>query len=191
MRGAKWCVNQPSPVRDQAHRHIVQTQIDGDLLESTATEKGRDGVGVGDISFQSHAGRHANDVLLGNALHVPPIREFLAHAGQQAGAEVRSDEDDPGVFLGELVDPIQTGLAHGYSSASYIFAIVSGGNLGFVMPGRIPFGKWNALALYRMANYRSRPIRLDRHRGQRFAQRLNVVAIDLHRGEIEGAPFVD
>src|SRR5580658_281430 len=62
-------------------------------------------------------------------------------------------------------------------------------NLGFVMPGRIPFGHCDALAFHRSANERIGSTSLKRQVGEPGLQRARIVTV-YHLGlEPEAFPF--
>ena len=113
-------------IADQPHRQIMQAKIDRDLLVAAARDEGRDRVDVGQKAFHREAGRHADHVRLGDALHEPALGHLPAHAVEQAGAEVRADEDHALVAPRQLVHHVEAGLAHRYTSAALSFAITSG-----------------------------------------------------------------
>src|SRR5580692_9614584 len=64
-----------------------------------------------------------------------------------------------------------------------------GSNLGFVMPGRVPFGHADALAFHRSANERIRSTFLKRQVGEQRLERARIVPVDPFGLEPEAAPF--
>src|SRR5579863_595851 len=65
------------------------------------------------------------------------------------------------------------------------------GDLRLVVPVGIVLGERDALALDGMADDGARPVGGERQALEHLAQRLDVVAVDVDGGEIEGAPFVE
>ena len=122
-------IDKSAAVRNQPHRQIMQAEIDGDLLEASPSEECCDRIGVGNESVERHAGGHADDVLLHDAFHEPALGHLLLHFVEQAGTEVGADEDDARIFLGELVDPIEAGLAHVLLQSLVHLSDTAGANL--------------------------------------------------------------
>ena len=88
MRRPERRIDQAAAVADQPHRQIVQAQIDRHLLVAAARDEGGDRVDVRDEAFHRHAGRHADDVGLGDALHVAAVgisRFISGRAGRGSG----------------------------------------------------------------------------------------------------------
>src|SRR3990167_3966276 len=113
VRRAKWCIAQAPAVSDEPHIQIMQADIYRDLLKASSGEERRYGVHVDNLSFECHARRHADDVLLLYPLHEEAIRHFLFEFLQYARAEIRADKDYAGFALRQFVDLLKTGIAQG------------------------------------------------------------------------------
>ena len=114
MRRPERRIDDAAAVADQADRQIVQAEIDRDLLVAAARDEGRDGVDVGDEAFHGHAGGHADDVRLGDAFHelaVGHTPRFIS--ASRPGLRSEPMKTHARIALGELVDHVEAGLAHG------------------------------------------------------------------------------
>ena len=60
-----------------------------------------------------------------------------------------------------------------------------------MVPFRVVLGKRDPFAFYGMADYRRRPIVVERHLAKQLPQRLDIMTVDLSRREAKAAPFVD
>src|SRR5262249_52919457 len=92
---------------------IVQAEVDCYLLVAATRDEGRDRVDVGNVALEREARRHPDHVRLGDALHVPALRHLGTHLVEQTRAEIRADEQRTPVTLGELIDHVEAGRAHG------------------------------------------------------------------------------
>ena len=93
----------------------MQAEIDRDLLEATPRHEGRDGVDVGHIAFHREPRGHADDVGFADALHEDAAGQFLPHAFNEIGTEIRSNVDHARIALGEFVHHVIAGRRHGRS----------------------------------------------------------------------------
>ncbi len=118
MRRPERRVDDAAAVGDQPHVGVVQAEVDGDLLEAAPGEERRDRVDVDDLALEREAGRHADDVGFADAFHEEAVGDLLLELVERADAEVRADEHDPLVLLGELVDHVEAVLAHQRASSA-------------------------------------------------------------------------
>ena len=134
-------IDQAAAIGDQPHRQIVQAQIHSHLLVAAPRDEGGDRVDVGNVSFGSETGGHADHVGFGDAFHVVAVGHVPLHVGQQAGAQIGSNEQHALVALGQIVDHVETGLTHdllqlGEELGHHVLA-----DLRFVMPGCVVLGE--------------------------------------------------
>ena len=90
----------------------MQAQVKGNLLEAAAGEEGGDGVDVNNLAFQRQACGDTHNVCLADSLHEETAGHLRFELFECANPEVGSDEEDPRIPPGQLVNHVQGGLAH-------------------------------------------------------------------------------